>query len=115
MSRPDIHLPVDARGELRLDAPTGRRLDIVADGDTVRVAIPGLREIVSLAPRTGRRRSVRFLANALASCDLTLSMESAGKPVFQLGRNARPNWLARLLGLAPARIPLSAVVLLFRR
>ena len=114
--RPKVLLPVEAQGMLRLDAPTGRPMDVVADGDTLRVDVPGWREIRALAPRSSRARAraIRLLAAILSSYGLTLSMESAGRPVIQLGCNVRPTILARLLGLAPARIPVSAISLLFR-
>ena len=107
-SKPDLFLPVEAQGQLRLDAPSG---------DTLRLDVHSFRDIQSIVPHSARLRgqSVRALANVLSIYGLTLRVISAGKSVFELGRDARPNWLARLLGLAPARIPLAAVGLLFRR
>ena len=110
-------MPVDAQGTVRLDAPTGRSLALVADGDTLRLDLPGWPEARAMLPGSfgARGRLVRRLGNGLAACGLTLSLESAGKPVFQLGRDVRPSWLARLLGLGPGRMPLSAIGLFFRR
>ena len=115
--RPDVSLPVEAQGKLRLDAPTGRSLEFVADGDTLRLDLPGWAELQTLIPRSSRARAraVRSLANVLDAYRLELSLEYAGKPFFRLGHNADSNWLARLLGLAPARISLSAIRLLVER
>ena len=109
--------PVEARGKLRLDAPTGRSLELVARGDSLRCEVPGLTELRALAPRsfTGRNRSVRSLARMLKSLGLTLSFESNGRTFFQVGRDVKPTLLARLLGLGPARVPISSVLLLFKR
>ena len=116
-SRPEACLPVEVRGALRLDAPTGRSLELMADSNTLRLDLPGWPEARAMIPRSfgTRARTVRQLATVLTSYGLTLSLESAGKPVFRLGCNVRPSWLARLAGLAPARIPLSAIRMLFRR
>ena len=38
-SKPDLFLPVEAQGHLRLDAPTGRTLELIAEGDTLRVCV----------------------------------------------------------------------------
>ena len=115
-SRPDISLPVEAQGHLRLDAPSGRTLDLVADGDTLRLDVESFKDVRSMIPRSARLRgqSTRTLGTVLRTYGLTLKVVSAGKPVFEIGRKAEPNWLARLLGLAPARIPVSAIGLLFR-
>ncbi len=114
--RPDIFLPLEANGQLRLDAPTGRSLDLVADGQTLRLDIPGLQELRTMSmPFQSRARTVRVVAAVLASHGLTLVMESAGKSVLLVGSSVRPNWLARLLGLAPARIPLAAITALLGR
>ena len=116
-SRPDRSLPIEAQGRLRLDAPTGRALDLIADGDTLTLEVRSFRDIKSLVPHSARRRrhSARTLAGVLETYGLTFRMTSLGKSVFEVGQKTRPNWLARLLGLGPARIPLSAIGLLFRR
>lgn len=113
----DVLTPVDARGALRIDAPTGRSLDLVADGETLRLELPGWPEARALMSGSSgsRRHAAGRLGAALARYGLVLSLESAGRPVFQLGHGISPNWLARLLGYTRARIPVSAVGLLFRR
>lgn len=109
--RPEVFLPVEAHGILRLDAPTGQALDLEAAGDTLRIDLPGLREARAIMPLSLResRRALRFLANMLSMAGLTLRVESAGKPVLRLGSVGKPSWLARLLGLGPTRIPFSAI------
>lgn len=114
---PDVHMPVDAQGSLRIDGPTGRSLALMAEGDTLRLELPGWPEARAMMPRSfgARGRAIGQLGHVLSACGLTLSLESAGKPVLQLGQGVRSSWLARLLGLAPARIPLSAIALFFKR
>ena len=116
-SRPDAVRPVEAHGTLRLDTPGGASLALEAHGGQLRMDVPGWREARELMPQSfrHRRRSLRLLASLLASHGLTLSIESAGKPVVQLGHNVVPTVLARLLGLTPAHVSLSAFGLLLRR
>ena len=111
LRKPDIELPVEAQGTLRLDTPDGQVLALVADGDVLRVALPGWIGAQGLAPRSfrERRRLVRAAARALSTCGLTLSLEAADRPIARLGSGAKTNWLARLLGIAPAHIPVSAI------
>ena len=115
--RPEVFRPVDAEGTLRLDTPSGRSLKLVADGANLRLDVPRWADARAMMPRSflGRRRAMRFAANMFATHGLTLSLESAGNSVMRLGHNTAPSWLARLLGLAPAYIPVSALRLLFRR
>ena len=116
-SRPDTCRPVEARGSLRLDTPGGRSLDLVANGAALHLAVPDLQEARTIMPRSfrDRRRALRFVARLLATHGLTLSLEAGGRPVLRVGHDITPSWLARLLGLAPAYVPVSAIGLLFRR
>ena len=102
---------------LRLDTPGGHSVNLVADGDKLRLEIQGWREIREFMPRSFRsaRDGLRSCAALFSSHGLTLILESAGKPIFRLGHNTSASWLARLLGLAPAYIPVSAVGFFFRR
>ncbi len=115
--RPEFFRPVDAEGALFLDAPSGQSLKLVANGTSLHLDVPRWVDVRVLVPRSfrGRRQAIRFVAKAFATHGLTLSLESAGKSVLRLGYNTTPSWLARVLGLAPAYIPFSALRLLFRR
>jgi hypothetical protein len=116
-SRPESYRPIEAHGTLHLDTPGGGSLDLVANGEELRLALPDLREALAVMPRSlrGRRRALHFFASLLATHGLALSVEAAGRPVLRVGHRVTPSWLARLLGLAPAFIPLSAIGLLLRR
>lgn len=116
-SRPEGYRPVAAHGTLRLDTPSGRSLDLVANGVELRLALPDLQEARAIMPRSlrARRRALRFFASMLATHGLAFSLEARGKPLLRVGHRVTPSWLARVLGLAPAYIPLSAIGLLFRR
>lgn len=104
-------MPVEARGMLRLEPPVGRPLELIAQGSQLRLELPAFREALGLFPHAARFRGrpLRLFAAALSTHRLTLTLESAGRPVFQLGHDVSPSWLARWLGLAPARIPLSSM------
>lgn len=114
---PEVFRPVDVEGELRLGTPSGDSLNLVADGETLRVDLPSWTDTHTVLPRSfrGRRHSLRFVADVLTAYGVTLSVELAGRPVLRLGYGTVPSLLARLLGLAPAYIPFSAVRVLFRR
>ena len=115
--RPEVFRPVDAEGTLRLETPSGHSLNLVADGGNLRMDVPRWVDARALLPRSyrGRRQALRFAADMFTMHGLTLSLESAGKPVLRIGHNTAPSWLARLLGLAPAYIPMSALRVLFLR
>ena len=115
--RPEGFRPVDAEGTLRLYTPSGQSLNLVADGRNLRLDVPRWVDAWGMLPRSlsGRKRAMRFVAHTLATHGLTLSLDSRSKSVLRLGHNIAPSWLARLLGLAPAYIPVSALRLLFRR
>jgi hypothetical protein len=116
-SRPEAVRPVDAHGTVRLDTPGGRTLNLVADGENLRLELSGWRAARELMPRSfrGRRRSLQGLADLFATHGLTFNLESGGKPLLRLGHGAQANWFARLLGLAPAQVPVSAIGFLFKR
>ncbi len=114
--RPDFFRAVDAEGVLHLVTPSGELLELVADGPSVRLEVPRGVNVWALLPGSfrSRRQTIRFAAKALATHGLTLTAESAGRCVLRMGYNTTPGWFARLLGLAPAYIPVSALRLLFR-
>ena len=113
-SKPESTRPVEAHGSLRLDTPGGRSLNLVADGDTLRLELPGWGDSLSLLPRSmrGRARAVRFLSDQLATHELALSLETDGQSVVRLGHDTTPSWLARLLGLGATNLRLSALRML---
>lgn len=115
--QPEVSFPLAALGLMRLESPAGRAVDLVADGSRLTLNVPGRAELLALTPRSMRARSrmIRSMARILSTSGLVFSLEFDGKPVFQLGRDIRPSLLARLLGLAPARITLASIRLIFRR
>lgn len=115
--RPEDFRPFDAHGTVHIDTPAGRSLDLVADGDNLRLDLSGWRAARELMPRSfnGRRRALHVLAKLFAVHGLTFSLESGGKSILRLDHDVPPSWLARLLGLAPAHVPISAIGVLFRR
>jgi hypothetical protein len=115
-SRPEHFRPVDAHGTLRIDTPSGRSLNLVAEGETLRLELPGWADTRGVLPRSlrGRIQAARFVANLLSVHGLTLSLESAGRAVVRLGHNTRASWLARLLRLGPTSVSVPALRLLFQ-
>ncbi|MEE4161509.1 MAG: hypothetical protein V2I25_03315 [Woeseiaceae bacterium] len=114
---PEAYRPIDAEGRLRLEAPSGRTLEVVAEGNALRLDVPTWSELSALVPRARgtRSRLLRVVGELLSSHGLTLRLESGGRTFFELGATVRPNWLARLFRLAPARLQLSAITLFLRR
>ena len=101
----------------RIDAPTGRPLSVRAEGASLHVDVPGWAELKAAAPVSMRelRRRLRRIDVALRACGLKLSLESSGRPFLQLGHDTNANWLARMLGLAPACLRPSVIGLMIRR
>jgi hypothetical protein len=112
-----VLLPVEAQGSLRLDAPTGRAIAVVADGDTVQIDVPGWPELKAMMPGASRSRSqaLRLLSDVLRTYGLKIRFESAGRTFLQLGHGTTTTWLARFLGLAPADLRFAAIRVYFRR
>lgn len=103
-------------GSLRVDTPGGRSLGLTADGEHLRLKLSGRQDVRDLLrAHPAPHRALGPLSDLFATHGLTLILESAGRPVFRLGSNASPNWLARLLGLAPAQMSFAALGLLFRK
>lgn len=116
-SKPDLSLPVHVEGALHLEAPTGRTLELRADGDMLHVDVPGWPELRAAMPGSSRARkqSLNFIAQSLAACGVTLSLESGGQTFCRLGHGVNGNWLARLLGLGPASVSIGAIRLFLKR
>lgn len=117
MPAAEVTSSLETLGHLRLEAPSGRTLNLVAEGSVLRLDVPGWPELRALMPRTGAARSqmLRRVAGVLSASGLTLRLESRGRPFVTLGSGVRSNWLSRLLGIAPARTSFSAFALLLRR
>lgn len=114
--RPEVFLPVEAHGSLRLDMPGGQALDLVAEGARLRVDLRGLAETGAMMQGSWRDRvrSLRLASTTLSIYGLTLSLESAGKAVVRFGGNTKPSWIARLMRLGPVHLPLSAIFILLK-
>ncbi len=110
-SRPDLYLPVDARGELHLEAPTGATLDLQAQGSVLRLYASGWDDIVSLTPTSllSLRQLVRNAATALLATDLRFELLVDDKTAFAVGAGVKPGFLSRLLGLRATRFTLRRI------
>ena len=106
VSAPDLSLPVEAQGHLRLDAPSGRTLELVADGDALTLEVPTWAELNDLSPSSWRVRltMLRNLSAVLSTCALTLNLTTRDRVFLELGANVRPGWFARLARLGPVRL-----------
>jgi hypothetical protein len=116
VSRPDITLPIDVRGDVCLVGPSGRQVTLRAAGSELLLAVPGWAELKLLGPRSllAQRRALAATLRALRTLHLTLRVDVGGQPAFGLGHGVRTSWLARLLGLASADIRFAAVAQLLR-
>lgn len=115
--RADRLTPVEAQGLLRLDGPRGRSLRLEAEGATLRLIAESYGELRSVAPptRAQRRRALAAAHRVLHQLDLSLEVRIGARTLLGLGRDVRVNWLARVLGYAPARVPFSALAAMLGR
>ena len=112
----DLHLPIEATGSLRVDAPTGRPVLVVAGGDRVRVHLPGWSELNSFGSRSwlARRRAIVKASRLLNTLGICVEIGVSGQRAAALGAGTQPSLLARALRLGRVRIPLATVVTLMR-
>ncbi len=115
-SRPDTLLPIDVRGDICLDGPSGHRVKLEANGSELRLAVPGWTELNQLGPLSllSQRRALAATLRALQKLRLTLEIEVDEQRAFGLGAGVRTSLLARLLGLASADIRFAHVFKLLR-
>ena len=109
MNPPPTHR-LDLEGQLALEAD-GQPLALDAHGSTLAVrlgSVGGARRALAALPASRTRgQQARRLQAALARAGLVLEVHIAGLRVAQLADDTRPNWAARLLGLAPGRLHLA--------
>ncbi len=117
VSAPDLSLPVEAQGHLRLDAPSGRTLELVADGDTLTLEVPTWADLNGLSPSALRARlaTARNLSAVLSTCALTLKLTTRDRVFLELGANVKPSWFSRLIRIGPVRFRSPLIGLFFRR
>ena len=114
---PEPYLPIEVQGALRLVAPTGKPVGLSAEHDTLRLDIPGWRELRAIAPMSfiAQRRTLRQASAALNTCGLRFNVESRGRLVLQIGSGVRTSLIGRLLGITGAYIPFSGIAALLRK
>ena len=112
VSRPDITLPIDVRGDVCLVSPSGRQVTLRASGSELRLAVPGWAEFGQLGPRSllAQRRALATALRSLRKLCLTLEVNVDGRRAFGLGHGVRTSLLARLLGLTSTDIRLATLV-----
>ena len=115
-SRPDIALPIDVRGDICLDGPSGRRVMLTATGSELHLAVPGWTELHQLGPRSllSQRSALAATLRALNKLRLTLDIDVDGQSAVRLGSAVKPSWLARMLGLGSTDIRFATVIKLLR-
>ena len=115
-SRPDLALPIDVQGELRLEGPAADTLTLTARGSRLRLSARAWSGLRGLGPRSlaARRRTLGSAIRALTVAGLTLDITVEGRRAFGLGAGVTPSLLARLLGLSSTDIRLSNVISLLR-
>lgn len=103
---------MDLRGELRFDAPSGRSVQLRADGRSLVLDVPGWPELRALAPRTlsSRRKAIVASARQLVPLGIALNVNLRGRRLCSFGAGVRPTLLSRALGLGPVNLRLSALV-----
>lgn len=115
-SRPDISLPIDVHGELRLEGPGPSPVTLTAQGSQLRLAAPGWVSLGRLGPRSllAQRRLLSAATVVLKKARLTVNVSVDGRPAFAIGDGVRTTLLARLLGLTSTNLRFSDVLSLLR-
>ena len=110
-------LPIEVRGDLRLDGPSGGVVRLSGDGTGLRLDVPRWKDLTGLGPQSllARRRIIISTARRLTMLGLSLDVAVQGRQLFRLGGNVRSSWLSRLLGLGPVYLPVSALLTAWRR
>ena len=105
---PEAALPIDAAGRLGIRSPGGVDLSLEAHGSTLKVEVGTLGDLLRLrreVPRAaGSRPGLDAAAAASRLTDLECVVRLRRREIVRIGPGTRPNWLSRLLGLAPACI-----------
>jgi hypothetical protein len=109
-------LPIDMRGDLHLDAPSGRMVRLSSDGSKLRLDVPGWEEVSGIGPRSffGRRRVIISAARRLAMHGVSLDIELQGRWFLSLGDEVKPSMLSRALGLGPVNLSVTALFYAWR-
>jgi hypothetical protein len=107
-----LQTPLDIFGELQAEVG-GDKVLITAEMDSITVAVPNLRVLLtatrSAGPRKLRRHALSQAQRALDATSLNVHFQIGGGTVAALGPTARPGWLSRLLGVAPLQLKLSGL------
>ena len=105
---PEATLPIDAAGRLAIRSPGGVKLSLEARGATLQVGVGTFRDLLrlrrDLPVAAGPASQFEAAASASRLADLNCVVHLRRQEIARLGPRTRPNWLDRLLGVAPARI-----------
>jgi hypothetical protein len=112
VSNPDARLPVNVRGDLRVDSPSGATLRLHADGNQLFLAVPRWAELDRLGPRSmmARRRALVDTIRHLRTLGLAMTIDVAGRRALGIGDGVKTTLLARMLGIRSADLRFSSVV-----
>lgn len=105
------------RGDLRLNAPSGRTVRLFAEGPRLRLVVPNWQDLVVIGPQSlaGRRRVMVSAARRLALLGLSLDIVLQGRQLLSVGDKVKPTWLSRVLGLGSVHLPVSALLTVWRQ
>lgn len=113
----DKFLPVDMRGNLRIDTPTGRAATLHADGGALSLDLIDRQDLLSMGPSSlaSRRRALVAAARLLTSLGIRLDVKVAGRDLLAFGAGIQPTIASCALRLGTVHLPFSALLSLWRR
>ena len=117
LPRRETRLPVEVRGGLCLDTPSGRTVQLRAEGRSLLLDVPGWPELNSMAPRSfrGRRNALAAAAKQLATLGVAVDINLRGSRLVSFGAGVKPTLLSRMFSLGSVNLPFTALSGAWRR
>ena len=112
--RPEATLPIDTAGRLAIRSPGGVDLFLEARGARLQVDVGTLGDLLRLrrdmrgGPGIWSKVETAAVASRIADLDCVVRLRR--REIGRIGPRTRPNWLGRLLGVAPVRIDWRALL-----
>jgi hypothetical protein len=113
LTRPDHHsAPVDVVGELGLRSPGGVEFQIRGRGEAIELVALRLRDLLvikNVMAGSGFRSGLIRTQKLGRHSDVTLKIRVGSAEIIRLSPNSGGNWLAAILGVAPAEVRLGGL------
>ena len=110
MNRTDARAPLSVATEDLTLTVEGVDLDVRSTGDRLFVEAATVRDAVRVARNLPGDTDAHGPAALLTATDLTAEIRVRGRTVAVIGADARPGFLSRELGVAPAEVRLAGLL-----